>query len=76
MDTMAHLTDLESKLKQLVAAAKACREAQGNYFKARKAGFSGHEELGKSKKAEKALDDMIKDIDRQLAPPPAQQSIF
>lgn len=55
---------------QVLSAAKACRDAQAAYFKARKAGFSAVSELEASKKAEKILDDLVRFWTAQMAPPP------
>ena len=65
------MTELD-RLRRLLELVRAMRAAQNEYFKSRRAGMEAHRELGESRAAEKAVDDLV----RELSDPDPQGKLF
>ncbi|MVM34419.1 hypothetical protein GO755_30590 [Spirosoma sp. HMF4905] len=65
------VSDLMNGFVKVLDSAEACRDLQKSYFKSRKLGhtYDASKLLDDSKKAEKALDDLIKHWSNQITPP-------
>ena len=60
-------------LEQLAFQARSMREAQREYFKARRAGRDAPQALDDSRRLERALDETLRELDEAAAGPVAKQ---
>lgn len=70
------VSDLMDGFEAVLKTAKATRDKQTDFFKARRAKLDTHKLLGEAQELEKDLDKLVKHWQNQMAPPTAQTSLF